>query len=185
MDGVLWHLPISQEVLKISICKMSFKNTLVKLFLHEWVQFSFPCLQVIRSTTQGWCPASRLPIQVCLVPTQACPVSILACPRNIQACPRNIQACPHNIQGCPRYSTPPCPRISSDCRRALTRHCLLMALRILSWWDLVVAWCPISVLDHTLHLHMVSRLGVGVTKPTSSVPLFSEFFSVAKTHVCY
>ena len=29
------------------------------------------------------------------------------------------------------------------------------------------------------------RHGVGVTKPISSVPLFSEFFSVIKTHVTY
>ena len=27
--------------------------------------------------------------------------------------------------------------------------------------------------------------GVGVTKPISSVPLFSEFFSIVKTHVNY
>ena len=27
--------------------------------------------------------------------------------------------------------------------------------------------------------------GVGVTKPISSVPLFSEIFSMVKTHVCY
>ena len=29
------------------------------------------------------------------------------------------------------------------------------------------------------------RSGVGVTKPISSVPLFSEFFSIIKTHVTY
>ena len=36
------------------------------------------------------------------------------------------------------------------------------------------------------HLHNVERgPGVGVTKPISSVPLFSEFFNIIKTYVTY
>ena len=31
----------------------------------------------------------------------------------------------------------------------------------------------------------VQRIAVGVTKPISSVPLFSEFFSIVKTTVSY
>ena len=45
----------------------------------------------------------------------------------------------------------------------------------------------VDPMNFAIWVHYTSRLwpGVGVTKPISSVPLFSEIFSIAKTHVCY
>ena len=44
---------------------------------------------------------------------------------------------------------------------------------------------PLPTLGTLVWCHAAMGPGVGVTKPISYVPLFSEFFSVIKTHVAY
>ena len=55
------------------------------------------------------------------------------------------------------------------------------------WFAPTSYMCYILTYDcpHSWENNTFWRPGVGVTKPISSVPLFSEFFSVIKTHVTY
>ena len=56
-------------------------------------------------------------------------------------------------------------------------------VQIVTWWH--TGDKPLFKPELTMISDAICRPGVGVTKPISSVPLFSDIFNIVKTHIMY